>query len=137
MKKSANDKMILELKAQIEAKKKLLQKAERFSPRTNCNLSFSSGERYNLNVVTKPECLMLIGRLKSWKDSLNSVLPDETIEIGEFTIDLWIGDLVSRFNVLNRLLESNRLIGLEDKLHNLLSLDTKVELEIEDLKGQI
>lgn len=137
MKKSANDKMILELQAQVEEKKKLLRATERFSPKTNCNLSFTNGERYNLNVVDKPTCLMLIGRLKSWKDALASVLPAETLEIGGFSVDLWISDLVSRFNMLNRLIEGIRLVSLQEKLHNLLSLDTKVELEINDLKKQI
>jgi len=137
MKKSANDKMILELKAQIDVKKKLIRGTERFSPKTNCNLAFPSGERYNLNVVSKAECVMLIGRLKSWQLALTSVLPEETISISGFTIDLWISDLVSKYHVSNRLLESNKLEGLEQKLHNLLSLDTKVELEIEDLKNQI
>lgn len=136
MKKSANDKMILGLKADIEAKKKLIKGTERFSPRTNCNLVLGS-ERYNLNVVNKQECLSLIARLKSLKDGLSSVLPEETLEISGYTVDLWITDLVNRFGVLNRLLESNRLQGLEEKLHNLLSLDTKVELDIESIKNQI
>jgi hypothetical protein len=136
MKKSANDKIILELKAQIEVKKKLIRGTERFSPKTNCNLVLGS-ERYNLNVVSKQECLLLLARLKSLKDGLQSVLPDEILEISGYNVDLWIADLVNRFAVLNRLLESNKLEGLEQKLHNLLSLDTKVELEIEDLKRQI
>jgi hypothetical protein len=136
MKKSDNDKMILELKKQVESKKKLLKSSERFSPKTNCNLTLHN-ERYNLNVVDKPTLLLLLAQLQSLNTSVKQVLPDETLEISGFSADLWIDDIKSKYSVLNRKLENERLNVLELKLHALLSIDKKVELEIADLKSQI
>lgn len=136
MKKSDNDKMILELKKQVESKKKLLKSSERFSPKTNCNLTLHN-ERYNLNVVDKPTLLLLLAQLQGLNTSVKQVLPDETLEISGFSVDLWIDDIKSKYNVLNRKLENERLNVLEQKLHALLSTDKKVELEIADLKSQI
>jgi hypothetical protein len=137
MKKKNNDQIILELKKQVEAKKKLLKSTEKFNPKTNCNLETSTGIRHNINTLSKNQVLSLIAMLQSQKTALSQVFPEETLEISGFSVDLWIDDLKSKFNTLNRKLEEERLKYLEDKLHNLLSVDKKVELEIEDLKNQI
>ena len=136
MKKQNNDKMILDLKKRVEEKKKLLKSIGRFSPKTNCSLLID-GERFNLNVVSQPALLFLIAKLQSLKSGLFEIIQGETLEIGGYSVDLWLEDLVSRFNILNRNLEAERLKVLEEKLHNLLSLDKKVELEIKDLESQI
>lgn len=136
MKKKTNDEVVLELRGQVNAKKKLLKDTEKFSPKTNCSLQLD-GERFNLNVIEKPTILLLLGKLQGLKTSLYTILPDESLEIGGFSVDLWIGDLKNKFSTLNRKLEEERLKKLEEKLYNLLSLDTKVELEIENIKNQI
>lgn len=136
MKKSDNDKMILELKKQVDTKKKLLKNAERFSPKTNCNLTLHN-ERYNLNVLDKPALLLLLAQLQGFNNSIKEVFPDEVLEISGFPVDLWIEDVKSKFSTLNRKLENERLIALEQKLHNLLSIDKKIELEIESIKKEI
>lgn len=136
MKKNNNDKIILDLKKQVELKKKLLKDSEKFNPYTNCSLLFH-GERYNINVIDGNTILILLATLNSFRESLRSIFPEETLEISGFSVDHWIDDLKSKFRVLNRRLEMERLKKLEARLHNLLSLDTKIELEIEDLKSQI
>ena len=136
MKKNDNDTMILNLKKQVEDKKKLLKNNERFSPKTNCSLLLDN-DRHNLNVIDKSTILLLLAKLQSLREGLNTLLPDEKLVISGYDVDLWIDDLKSRFNTLNRKLEEERLVVLEQKLHSLLTSDTKVELEIEDLKGQI
>lgn len=50
-----------------------------------------------------------------------------------YNVDSWISDLKSRFSILNRKAEEARLKKLEDKLHELLSTDKKVELELDNL----
>jgi hypothetical protein len=131
-----NDKTILSLKKQVEDKKKLLKGTDRFSPKTNCSL-FIDGQRYNLNVSGKEEVLLLLARVNSLKTSLAQILPEEKLEISGYPVDMWIDDLKSRFNTLNRKLEEERLKILEGKLHNLLTVDTKVSLELQDLAKEI
>lgn len=133
---SINDATILKLKEQIESKKKLISGATRFSPITNCMLTFN-GERHNLNVLDKDAILLLIAQLNSLHKSLFEVLPEETLMISSFTVIDWITDLKNKYTILNRRHEEDRLKRLETKLHNLLSTDKKVELEINDLMNEI
>jgi hypothetical protein len=130
-----NDKQILALKKQIEEKKKLL-KNSKFNPVTNCSLTMN-GVRFNIHTMTKDTLLQHIAFLKSAENGLKEVLPDEKLMIEGFSTTDWIEDLVSKFNTLNISLEKERLKTLETKLHNLLSLDTKVELELSELAKSI
>ncbi len=131
-----NDELILELKTKIQNQKKLLTTNKKFQPITNCNLSLNNN-RYNINVLTKDELLLLIAQLQSLKTALSEVIPNETLNISGFSIDDFISDLKSKFENLNVKLEENRLKELENKLHNLLTLDTKVSLEINELMKEI
>ena len=131
-----NDQKILALKEEIEKKKKELATNVKFSPVTNCHLQ-SEGRLYNIHVASKEELLMLIAKLTSLKISLEKAMPDEQLTIDNYNVEDWISDLNARFNVLNISKERDRLQKLERKLHDLLSVDKKVELEIEDLKSQI
>lgn len=131
-----NDKVILNLKKQIEEKKKSLGKAEKFSPITNCGLNVN-GVKTNIHTMSKENLLSNIAFLKSAETGLKQVLPEEKLIIDGFEVNDWITDLKSKFNNLNISLEKERLKQLELKLHNLLSIDTKVELEVSDLAKQI
>ena len=133
---SSNDSMILNLKKQIEEKKKLLTGASRFSPMTNCMLRLDN-ENFNLNVIDKDMILLLIAKLSGLKTSLKVEMPDEKLLISSFDVDLWLTDLKNKFSILNKKLEEERLKKLENKLHNLLSVDKKVELEINELMNEI
>jgi hypothetical protein len=131
-----NDKVILKLKKEIEAKKASLKGVKKFEPVTNCNLTLD-GNRYNIHVADKETLLLLISKIATMEIGLNAVLPNEDLTIGGFTSKEWLRDLTEKFANLNISTEEKRLKTLEDKLHNLLSTDTKVGLEIEDLKSQI
>ena len=131
-----NDVKILALKEEIEKKKKQLTSGIKFSPVTNCSIALD-GVRHNLHVETKDGLLLLIAKLNGLKKSLAEVMPSEQLVIEGYSVDDWLTDLVAKFNVLNISKERERLQKLESKLHNLLSVDKKVELEIEDLKDQI
>lgn len=139
-----NDKVILSLKKEIEAKKKLLAKSSKFTPITNCSLELD-GKRTNLHVATKDELLLLIAKLNAYEQSLKSYMPKvdssfcmaDKLTISGYATSEWLSDLSGKYNNLNVSIERDRLQKLEAKLHELLSVDTKVELEIENLKSQI
>jgi len=131
-----NDQVILNLKKKIEEKKTLLAEAKKFDPITNCNFQFN-GDRYNIHTIGKEKLLLLIAEVKSLQNALKEVMPEETLSIGGYSARSWLIDLIAKYNMQNVSMEKKRLEALEKKLHNLLSNDTKVELEIEDLKNQI
>jgi hypothetical protein len=133
---SKNDKLILTLKKEIEQKKNLLSKSQKFIPKTNCSLTVF-GNSLNLHVANKEDLLKAIANVKSLEIGLHSCLPGEILTIGGYSSKEWLEDLINRFNNLNLSLEKTRLKTLEEKLYNLLSTDTKVSLEIEDIKNSI
>lgn len=131
-----NDQVILNLKKEIETKKKHLAKIEKFNPVTHCNLEME-GIRVNIHVATKQQLMYYIAKIKSLDMAFTEVFPDETLTIAGYSATEWLSDLTAKFNHLSVSLEKERLQKLELQLHNLLSVDTKVELEIENLKAQI
>ena len=131
-----NDKVILDLKKEIQKKKSSLAKETKFTPITNCSLELD-GSRFNLHVVNKETLLLLIAKLTSLKTAISIAMPEEKLMISGYDAEDWLTDLTSKFKVLNISNEKERLQKLETKLHNLLSTDTKVELEIEELKDMI
>lgn len=131
-----NDEVILGLKKEIEEKKKLLNKESKFNPITNCSILLD-GSRYNIHALNKEGILLLIAKLKSLETALKAVMPEEKLVIEGYGVEDWLTDLRAKFEILNVSNEKTRLQKLEQKLHTLLSIDKKVELEIEDLKNQI
>lgn len=123
-----NDKLILQLKKEIEQKKSLLAKSDKFIPKTNCSLTLF-GIKYNLHVQTSNQLLFL----KAFLIFLNS--PDLILE--GYKVEDWIKDIEVKYSILNIQSEKNRLKVLENKLYSLLSNDVKVSLEIEDIMKSI
>jgi len=131
-----NDKVILSLKKQIEEKKKLLSEITKFSPITNCSLELD-GVRYNIHTQSKENLLLLVAKINSLKKSLYAMLPEESLIISGYRAEDWLEDLVLKFKTLNTKLEKERLSELEKKLTTLLTNETRVSLELDDLKNQI
>lgn len=131
-----NDDIILKLKKDIEEKKKLIKSAERFTPVTNCSLQLD-GERFNLNVLSKDDIIPVMVKLNAYAKSAEELGVTEHLKYSGFKVADWITDLKARWNIVNRTLEEARLKALETKLHNLLSTDKKVELEIADIAASI
>lgn len=130
-----NDELIIQLKKEIENKKVLL-KHTKFNPLTNCLLELY-GIKYNLHVCKREQLLFLIASIHSLQTSLKSLNPHESLVISGFTSEDWLIDLTCKLANLSLSLEKDRLKTLEERLHDLLSVDTKVEIEIEELKKQI
>ena len=123
-----NDKQILQLKKEIEIKKSSIAKGEKFIPKTNMNLELF-GIKYNLHISESNRLLFL----KSFLASLNN----DNIILGGYSTKDYINDLESKYMQKNIKQEQDRLDVLEAKLHNLLSNETKIALDLEEIKKSI
>jgi len=130
MKTETNDLKIMELKKQIEDKKSLINKSQKFSPITNCSVEID-GERSNLQVLTKDKLISLLVKLNSYAISAKDLEVDFVIS-GYHVAD-WITDIKSKLDFVSRKEEENKLKVMESKLHQLLSNEKKVELEIDEI----
>ena len=131
-----NDNKILELKEQITKKKNLLGKAARFSPQTNCILNFQ-GATHNLNVLTKEQLIPILLSLESqYRIAVELEIEDEFI-LGNYKVLLWLEDLHSKLNYLNKKKEEAKLKAMEDKLSALLSNEKRVELELAEIANDL
>ena len=129
---SKNDDRILELKSQIELKKKELSKKKvKFSPETNCILELDS-EKYNLNVCADEVLINLLIKLNMYLMSANN-LGITPPNFSGYSIDLWMTDIKSKLVVSELRKEEVSLRAMESKLDKLLSDDKKTELEIDEI----
>lgn len=137
MANNKNDKRILDLKKQIEDKKKeLTQAGTRFSPITNCSLPMD-GMMVNIHTMTRDTLLLSIGNVQAKIDGLSKVLPDEVLYIGQYKADEWVADLKQKYISLNISEEKQKLSKLEEKLRVLLSSEKRVELELDSIERLI
>ena len=127
---SKNDDRILELKKQIETKKKSIsEKKVRFIPETNCVLNMD-GMTINLN--DRYALMLLLIRLNSYLMSAVD-LGMSDFEISGYSITAWIKDIKSKLEVFSLKKEEADLKKMESKLDKLLSDDKKTELEIDEI----
>lgn len=131
-----NDNAILALKQKIEVKKAGLKASERFSPITNASLLIE-GTRYNLNVIGKEQTIELLVKVNAMLMSAKELGVEESYQLGGFLLEDWVTDLKSRWAIVDRKAEEERLKKLEATLHQLLSVDKKVELELADIAALI
>lgn len=134
-KQTKNDETILELKRKIVEKKKELKSSERFVPLTNCSIELD-GVRSNIQVLSKEQLTLLLLKLATYKLAMKEMLL-ENFNISGFEVNDWIADIKARLAILNRKEEEQKLRQMEQKLHNLLSVDTKVELEIQQIMQEL
>ena len=130
MANETNDKKIMELKKQIEGKKIKLGKSQKFSPITNCSIEVD-GVRVNIQVLNKEQLTYLLVKLNSYAKSAKELEIDFVIS-GYHVVD-WITDIKSKLDFVSRKEEENKLKVMESKLHQLLSNEKKVELEIDEI----
>lgn len=132
MSNQKNDDKILELKKQIEEKKKYLSERKiRFSPETNCVLDLE-GNKYNLNVLDDGSLMFLMLKLNLYNMSADNLEMPHPILSG-YSVDLWINDIKSKIAVSGMKREETDLKRMELKLDKLLSDDKKTELEIDEI----
>lgn len=129
---SKNDDRILELKKQIEDKRKTIsEKKIRFVPETNCILNMD-GMTINLNVCSDDALVLLLIRLNSYLMSAVELgMPD--FEISGCSVTDWIKDIKSKLEVSSLKKEETDLKKMESKLDKLLSNDKKTEIEIDEI----
>lgn len=129
---SKNDDRIIELKNQIEIKKKeLTNKRVKFTPETNCVLELE-GTNYNLNVCTEEILTLLMIKLNTYIMSANDLVVSIPTMSG-YPIDLWISDIKNKLAVTTIKREETNLKRMEAKLDKLLSDDKKTELELDEI----
>ena len=129
---SKNDDRILELKKQIETKKKAIsEKKVRFIPETNCVLNMDR-MNINLNVCSDDALVLLPIRLNSYLMSAVD-LGMSDFEISGYSVMAWIKDIKSKLEVSSLKKEETDLKKMESKLDKLLSDDKKTELEIDEI----
>jgi hypothetical protein len=131
---NTNDQRILTLKNQIELKKDKLGKSTRFAPVTNCSIEID-GVRYNIQVLTKEQLVMLMVKLNSLLMSAKVLEVLEDFNISGYHVADWISDIQAKIDVLSRKDEERKLKAMEDKLLKLLSDGKKVELEIDNIES--
>lgn len=131
-----NDQRILELKKQIEVKKEKLGKTLRFSPVTNCSIELD-GVRYNIQVLTKEQLIMVMVKLNSYLMSAKVLEVVEDFNISGYHASDWISDIQSKIDILSWKDEESKLKVMENKLLKLLSDGKKVELEINDIEAML
>lgn len=129
---SKNDDRILELKKQIEDKRKAIsEKKIRFVPETNCVLNMD-GITINLNVCSDDALVLLLIRLNSYlMSAVDPGMPD--FEISGYSVTDWIKDIKSKLEVSSLKKEETDLKKMESKLDKLLSNDKKTEIEIDEI----
>ena len=130
MANETNDSKIMVLKKQIEDKKIKLGKSQKFSPITNSSIELD-GVRTNIQVLNKEQLTFLLVKLNSYAKSAKDLEIDFVIS-GYHIVD-WIADIKSKLDFVSRKEEENKLKMMESKLHQLLSNEKKVELEIDEI----
>lgn len=133
-----NDERILELKKQIDEKKKELGKQPRFSPVTTCMFNHQ-GNRINIHALTSIKDInaMLVYFNMYVMSAEDMEINCEDIVFDGFSVTDWIEDLKSKKTVIEYTAKKEQLVTLEKKLDKLLSDDKKTELEIDAIADLI
>jgi hypothetical protein len=127
-----NDQKIMELKKQIEDKKKLITKAQKFSPITNCSIEVD-GIRHNIQVLNREQLIALLIKLTSYSAAAKELGMLADYSISGFNVVNWITDIKAKLDVVSKKEEEAKLKAMESKLDQLLSNEKKTELEIDEI----
>lgn len=129
---SKNDDRILELKKQVENKKKeIAKKNVKFVPETNLIIEIN-GQKTNINVLSEKDLNSLLVILNMYRMS-SADLEMNDFEISGYKIDKWMNDVRAKINMKTLKNEEAELKRLEEKLDKLLSEDKKTELELDSI----
>lgn len=127
-----NDNTIMQLKEQIAQKKKSIGKIKRFSPLTSCSLDLD-GTRYNLHVASRETLIYILCKMHLLNDmSKNLGYPNQCV-ISGFSTESWICDIADRLAIISQKEKIEQLAKMEEKLNQLLTVDTKTELQISEI----
>ena len=127
-----NDDRILELKKQVENKKKEIAKENvKFVPETNLVIEIN-GIKTNINVLNEKDLKSLLVILNMYRMS-SADLEMNDFEISGYKVDEWMNDIRAKINMKTLKNEEAELKRLEEKLDKLLSEDKKTELELDSI----
>lgn len=135
-----NDKRILDLKNKIEEKEKQLEEAKkRFAPITNCLLQLDGKTySYNLHALGRDDIDYLLVKIHSMVMAAKDLeIEPETVKISGFNLIEWETDIKAKRNSHSVAQQTANLKAMKAKLHELLSSDKKVELEIDDIEKSL
>lgn len=129
---SKNDDRILELKKQVENKKKeIAKKNVKFVPETNLIIEIN-GQKTNINILSEKDLKSLLVILNMYRMS-SANLEMNDFEISGYKVDKWMNDVRAKINMKTLKREETELKELESKLDKLLSDDKKTELELDSI----
>lgn len=127
-----NDDRILELKKQVENKKKEIAKENvKFVPETNLVIEIN-GIKTNINVLNEKDLKSLLVILNMYRMS-SADLEMNDFDISGYKVDEWMNDVRAKINMKTLKNEEAELKRLEEKLDKLLSEDKKTELELDSI----
>ena len=130
-----NDERIMQLKQQIETKRKeLATKTSRFTPVTNCLLVIDK-VTYNLHVESSELLLIKVNMMAMSAKDLG--LDISKVIISGYSLADWIDDIQNYLKVQSYKDEKRKLEKLERQLDALLSDDKRTELEIDSIAAML
>ena len=126
-----NDERIMQLKQQIETKRKeLTNQNNRFVPVTNCMLLLDN-VTYNLHLEISEWLLIKVNMIAMSAKDLGMDISQ--IEISGYKLTEWLEDIGNKLKVQKYKEEKRKLEKLEKQLDSLLSDDKRTELEIDNI----
>lgn len=124
------DKVILQLKKEIDLQKAAITKAAKFNPVTNLTLKLY-GELFNLNVSSIDDLFHL-------QATLNVLLQNgNDYKISGYKLSEWLEDITSKITIKRINEEKAVLVSREKRLESLLSTEAKVSLELESIINEM
>ena len=133
---SKNDDKILDLKAQIEKKKRDIGIVRNFNPSTNCILNIDN-VNYNIHTFSKSQTIHMLVKLNSMMMSAKDLGLEDQLEFNGYNISLWIEDLMKLLNITNIRQEQVKLVQMEKRLTEMLSDNKKIELELDEIMKEL
>lgn len=126
-----NDERIMQLKQQIETKRKeLASQTSKFTPVTNCLLVLDK-VTYNLHVESSELLLIKVNMMAMSAKDLG--LDISNVMISGYSLEDWLDDIRNYLKVQKYKDEKRKLEKLEKQLDALLSDDKRTELEIDNI----
>ena len=133
---SKNDDRIIELKKQVENKKKEIESKKGLTKTfTNCILDLED-KKYNLNVLTEEQLTNLLVRVNMYLMSAHDLGIEKYILSG-YSVNSWVTDIKYKMEEKALRREENSLAVMEQTLNKLLSDDKKTELELDSIANML
>lgn len=139
--KENKDKVVKELLAVVEQKKKAIERGEKPEWLTNCVYQFES-KPVNIKTITdRKRVIELMQDLVIKKESFNKVLEilntSEDFEYNNYTFGQWVNDFKNRLNQIDLSENKKSLDNLEKRLSGLISKELREEMELEAIKKEL